>query len=578
MDRNSIETVEHWERALGDPLALDAHIGFLSALELDEQEAFPQSHLDALHALGAFEYLIPITEGGRLDDIEQLIFLGRVVARRDPTTAIAFGVTMLASIPLWLAGNAHQKAELAELLREGRLGCLALTEKEHGSDLLSNESTARHDGQCWRIDGSKWLINNGQHAHTATMLCRVGRPDGASDIALLWLRKGDARCGQWLPHPKIRTHGVRGADISGYQLRGYETSRDALVRGEEPALYTLMKTMQISRVLVAALSLGATDTLTRLAFGFARERRLYGKRALDIPVVRAKLAECHARLLVADLVAQVTSRAVTVLPSELSVLSAIAKYFVPTEAEAVARELAIVLGARHYVRDEQPYGLFQKLLRDNELFSLFDGSTQVNLGLIAGQLRALSDTLIEKLQGGDLDGRHLFAVRPLLRVGEACRGWPTQRQLQLSNCGEDSLLAAFFELSGRLGASENRCAAAIEGLDTTLREWLRTCKHVTSEQRAAHDSMCVMRLAERYIELQSCAWAVLAWHEQKVVGATAPQRLDDAALLVYLAFKLPHLRLDVGDDVYQVLVEALEQRVDGGQMLSLHDVQLCGQH
>ncbi|CAG1018044.1 putative acyl-CoA dehydrogenase fadE25 [Burkholderiaceae bacterium] len=570
MDRCALALGEQWERELGDPDSPHSHVNFHSALELDEAERFPQGHLDALQQLGCFEMLIPAAEGGRLTEPEQLVLLGRLVSRRDLTTAIAFGQTMLGSIPVWLAGTAAQKLHLAGDVRAGRLGCLALTEKAHGSDILANEVTGRPHGDGWRLNGAKWLINNAQLGGSATVLGRIERPGRAPEMALWWLHKPPAGTDGWRAHPKIRTLGIRGADISGFELCEHAAPAHSLLKGEEPALYTVLKTLQISRILCSGFSLGAVDTMFRLAFDFARKRQLYGKRVIDIPVVKARLAQSYARMLAADLTAQIVSRSIAALPGELSVLSAIAKYHVPTQAEHIGRELAVVLGARHYVRGEYPHGIFQKMMRDSQVVSLFDGSTQVNLSLIAGQLRSLGEQLAAAKSTRPTAADEALVER-LVMPHHACAGWPAQQEMRLSNQGSDSVAAAFLRLDVPSGA----CGPAIAALHAHWQQWLRDCEQATRIERLAHDSLRVMDLAQRYVTLHSCASMALAWSFARRRESASP-RLDDDVLIAYLACCLPAAGIEVSDSVNGRLVDAAAALIDTRRLLSLQDVEIAG--
>ncbi|MDF3834844.1 acyl-CoA dehydrogenase family protein [Cupriavidus basilensis] len=576
MDQQAIQFGEALEAALGDPVQAHSAINFHASLELDEQEAFPQAHLDSLRELGCFEQLIPLALGGALAELERTMLMSRLISRRDLTTAIAFGQTMLGSIPIWLAGSPAQQRQAADLLRQGGLACLALTEKEHGSDILSTEFLVRQQGGSLLASGSKWLINNGRRGASLTVLCRVERADGGSALGLLWLRRpqdADSAATTWRSHPKIRTLGIRGADISGFQLHDHPCGADALVCGPEAALFTVLKTLQISRVLCAGFSLGAVDTLFRLTFRFAYGRRLYGKLASDIPMVKAKLARSYAGILVADLVAQIACRAIAANPAELSLLSAVAKCHVPAQCEEIARQLALVLGARHYVRSEYPWGVFQKLMRDSQVVSLFDGSTQVNLSLVATQLRALGAGLRRKLEAG-LGTGHLDQVRPLLWRDESSKGWPAQSQLRLTANGEDSLLAAFFEMQAvrREAAQPPALEQALTALETRLRLWLAACHAALELESLGQDTVRVMQLAEQYVGLHAAACAALAWHLHR--GTLPAYRLDDAVLLEYLAGALPEAGIVVEDAQRQALVDAAAALIEQPRLISLSDVRI----
>ncbi|MCP3018377.1 acyl-CoA dehydrogenase family protein [Cupriavidus basilensis] len=578
MDQQALQFGEALEAALGDPAQANSAINFHASLELDEQETFPQAHLDCLRELGCFEQLIPQALGGGLTELERAMLMSRLISRRDLTTAIAFGQTMLGSIPVWLAGNPEQQRQAADLLRQGSLACLALTEKEHGSDILSTEFRVRQQDAVLLASGSKWLINNGRRGASLTVLCRVERADGGSTLGLLWLRRpqgtdGAAVAPSWRSHPKIRTLGIRGADISGFQLHDHPCDADALICGPEATLFTVLKTLQISRVLCAGFSLGAIDTMFRLTFRFAHGRRLYGKLAADIPMVKAKLARSYAGILVADLVAQIACRAIAANPAELSLLSAVAKCHVPGQCEEIARQLALALGARHYVRSEYPWGVFQKLMRDSQVVSLFDGSTQVNLSLVATQLRALGAGLRRKLEGG-LGTDHLEKVRPLLWRDESSKGWPAQSQLCLSANGEDSLLAAFFEMRAvQRGVSlPPALEHALAALETRLRLWLAACHAALDQESLGQDTVRVMQLAGQYVGLHAAACAALAWHLHR--GALPGYRLDDAVLLEYLDGALPQACIVVTDAQRQALVDAAAALIEQQRLISLLDVRI----
>ena len=66
--------------------------------------------------------------------------------------------------------------------------------------------------------------------------------------------------------------------------------------------------------------------------------------------------------------------------------SSLVKYYVPTVLERAVHDLSVVLGARFYLRSEQPCGMFQKILRDLAIVSVFEGNTVVNLAILSSQL------------------------------------------------------------------------------------------------------------------------------------------------------------------------------------------------
>lgn len=378
------------EMALGDPYTPENLVSFANLMEHDEEEAFPRDAFEKLNREGVARYYVPLDLGGSLFSFEELIHLARVVARRDLTLAIAHGKTLLGAMSVWVAGTVSQKKAMAALILGGDLVALGLTEKDHGGDLLACSLEATKCGRTFRLSGEKWLINNASRCRAIVLFARERDPDSAREIHSLFLAdKERLASGSFEPLPKIRTLGVRGMDVSGLRFRGAVVPLSARVGPPGAALDITLRSMQVTRTVAAALSLGTADTALRTTLDFAVSRSLYGGSLIDIPSVKHVLAECFAELLGCECLAVAAARAIQAAPERMGVLSAVAKYFIPVTVEELVGRLKVVLGARHYLREEHDWGLFQKLLRDVSLIGLFDGSTAVNLNFLTSQLPRL---------------------------------------------------------------------------------------------------------------------------------------------------------------------------------------------
>jgi hypothetical protein len=199
------------------------------------------------------------------------------------------------------------------------------------------------------------------------------------------LAPGSYRC-----LPKVPTHGVRGADISGIAFTGALVPADALVGRPGTGLETVLKALQLTRTVATALSLGAIDHALRLTLGYVSGRELYGHRLISLPHVRRTLGEVAAGLFVAESLTMFTARAVHTLPGELSVYSAAAKAFVPALADELIADCAELLGARAYLDEVYEHGAFQKLQRDHRIVGIFDGNMFVNQSALINQFARLA--------------------------------------------------------------------------------------------------------------------------------------------------------------------------------------------
>ncbi|MEU0954167.1 acyl-CoA dehydrogenase family protein [Streptomyces niveus] len=405
MEHPPYRLAEEFDRFLGDPGDPDEVFSYARCAELDEKEEFPADICDRFQEWGLPGEYVPVEYGGRLHDYEQVLQLVRTVARRDLTCAIGHGKTYLGGVCVWVAGSAEQGTRLAADIMAGVPVALGLTERAHGSDLLANDvrtdnkadkanntdKTASPDGTAdhWVVSGEKWLINNATRGSVLSLLTRTHPDGGPRGFSVLLVDKRELGEDTYRHLPKIPTLGIRGADISGIAFDGARVPRSALVGAEGAGLEIVLKALQLTRTMCAALSLGAGDHGLRLGLDFAEERELYGRRLIDLPQARHLLVGAAADVLLHEAVALVAARAVQSQTAELSVTSAVIKYLLPTGTDQVLADLTGLLGARAFLKDVHADGRFQKVARDHRIVGLFDGNTLVNLNSLVNQFRPL---------------------------------------------------------------------------------------------------------------------------------------------------------------------------------------------
>jgi alkylation response protein AidB-like acyl-CoA dehydrogenase len=400
----AVSTDPLWlEKALGDPFRATDALGFAHALRLDEREEFPEEAASTLDALGLCAMYVPEALGGRLASFEHLAASLCSVARRDLTLAIGHGKTVLGSQPVFLAGDPAIARLVADRVLAGEPIALALTERHAGADLLAcrTEASPRQGG--YALSGEKWLVNNATRASALSVFARTSPREGPRGFSMLFADKGETE-GAHRHLPKIRTHGIRGADISGIRYDDARCTHPPL-GGEGAGLPAVLKTFCITRTLVASLAVGALDTAIRIVLRFARERALFGTTVVGIPHARAVLARAIADLLTCEAASLAGARVLQCAPEQAAFWSSVLKYAVPVTVERAMRDLAVVFGARHYLREGDAAGAFQKIERDVALLGVFDGSTLVNLHAVAlhGRLFARSGGAAGFVESGATD-------------------------------------------------------------------------------------------------------------------------------------------------------------------------------
>jgi alkylation response protein AidB-like acyl-CoA dehydrogenase len=571
------------ELSLGDPFAPGGIFSFANAVALDEQETYPENACRLLDELKFFEFYIPSECGGKLESFEEFVAVMRTVARRDLTVAVAHGKTFLGAVAAWVGGSDEQKHRFAEIIRGGGQLALALTEQSHGSDLLASEVEAEPVAGGYRLRGEKWLINNATRSRALTVFAKTSEKGGPRGFSLLLVDKEEAARESFSYLPKIRTHGVRGADISGIRFDGTFVPAEARVGNEGAGLEVMLKGFQLTRTVIAGLSLGAADTALNVTLDFARARRLYGDTVFAIPHVRMLLCEAFIDMLICECATVAIARSFHVDPEQMGVRSAVAKFFVPTMVEGVIKKLSVILGARQYLRQEHCDGVFQKIYRDNALLSLFDGSTVVNLSAIGSHLSQVA-------RGGDRSQPGDAAERIAL-LASLNRPLPPfdARTATLHGRGRDSLLLG---LEAAIETLSSLHATAGDGGELVAR-LVRQARELTAQLSELHDAVSVglgehgiafnrepemFELAERYCALLAGACCLHLWlHNHEALG-------DFFGRGEWLALALQRLLCREGEEnvrdtetvaYEQNVLEELQRRHEARMLFSIVPLQLA---
>lgn len=381
---------EALERDLGDPCNPDNMMSFKHSIDLDEREEFPEEAVNWLYNWNLHHYYIPTDCGGEFTSFEEFIAFVRVMSRRDLTASITF-TTLFWSYLVWMAGTDEQKQRLARFIKNDHGAmCLAYSERAHGSDLIASDVTATKVPGGYLLNGEKWPINRATISGVTFVLAKTDEAAGARGLSLFMVEKSQLDPAAYYNLPKIKTHGIRGSDMSGIGFKDCFVSDSELLGAEGAGLELALKGFQITRMLCAAFSQGAADTALRTTLKFALSRKLYNKTVFDMPQPRRTLVDAFLDILACDCATIAGARGFHIAPEQFSVWSAVVKYFVPVTLEAMTQNVSVVLGARYYMREAHDFGIFQKVLRDNAIISVFDGSSIVNLHSLILQMRHLA--------------------------------------------------------------------------------------------------------------------------------------------------------------------------------------------
>ncbi|MET8040495.1 acyl-CoA dehydrogenase [Micromonospora sp. NPDC005215] len=545
------------EQRLGCPFDPGAGITLAAGVQADELEAVPTAAFEAVWSAGCHEYLVPVDEGGRLASFESLLGVLRAMSRRDLAISVGLGSTFLAAVPVWVWGRPQQRRRVAELILARAFGTAGISEEAAGSDLLATATTAAPVFDGFVLNGRKWLVGNGRRASFATVLAASEPSFGLflADFAAL-----DGPGVQRLP--KVRTVGLRGHDLSGFEFRDCQLDADATVGNPGRGIEMVSGMLQFTRTMVGGMTLGAADTALRIALRHARGRILYGRPALALPPVRALLAGAFADLLAAEATQLAAARALDVALHRMPLWSAVAKYVVPDFCVDAVSACGEVLSARAYLRENVADGAFQKIARDAAITPVFEGTKLVQLESIRAQLAS----------GARRRGPAEIPLDLLFGFGEPVAAWAPRAPRPSIVYGRAD------EVVDLLDAAVERLAD--DGLAALGRQ-LVAVRDETREalgHQAAHRTHSGYDHARRHALVHAAACCLHLWNERRgVLGGVAADPAWLAVALRRIAQRLG-LPVEPDRDAEDRLVTHLQELDDDDRAFSLVPLRLAPQY
>lgn len=357
-------------RALVDDMLIPAEA------RMDAEDRMPAEVRAAIRAQGLFGISIPEEYGGLGLTMEEEAELMLVLGRAAPAYRAVYALNSGGAAQILLrAGSDAQKARWLPGLAAGDLiACFCLSEPEAGSDAAALRSTARREGEGWRIDGHKRWVTNAPEAGMLMVMARTGG-DGARGISAFAI---DPAAPGIRIRPEQQKMGMRGARTADIVFEDCRVGADALVGTEGEGLKLALAGLDKVRLHLAALCAGLMERLVEEGRRHALARRQFGKPLADQPAVAALLADSAAEALAARCMALELARARDegrLRPAD----AAAAKLFATEAAGRVADRILQVHGGEGYMQG----AAIERLYRDVRLLRILDGTSEIQRMVVA---------------------------------------------------------------------------------------------------------------------------------------------------------------------------------------------------
>ena len=350
-------------------------------------------NLEATRKAGLWGISMPRRFGGLNLPITVFSMLSEIVSAADSGFQNIWSLQSCIDT-LYEFGSPEQQAKYIPRICAGETMSMDLTEPDAGSDLqrVMLKATQDADG-TWRLNGVKRFITNGDSdIHLVLARSEAGTRDGRG-LSMFIYDKRDGGVDVRHIENKLGIHGSPTCELT------YKNAKAELCGSQRLGLIKyVMSLMNGARLGIAAQSVGLEQEAYDQALSYAKDRAQFGKKIIEFPAVYDMLSRMKAKIDGSRSVLYQTSRYVDIYKTledisrerkltpeerqELKKYSRLADAFTPLSkgmssefANQNAYDCVSVHGGSGFIMEYKA----QRLLRDARIFSIYEGTTQLQV-------------------------------------------------------------------------------------------------------------------------------------------------------------------------------------------------------
>nr|WP_221376680.1 acyl-CoA dehydrogenase family protein [Actinoplanes polyasparticus] len=351
-----------------------------NAAEADETGEFPKASYDALRSSDFHAPHIPVEYGGAGADALATAIVIEEVARACGSSSLIPAVNKLGTMPLLIAASEELKQKYLPKVASGEaMFSYCLSEPEAGSDAASMTTKAVRDGDHWVLNGVKRWITNAGVSEYYTVFAVTDPSKRSKGISAFVVEKSDAGVSFGAPEKKL---GIKGSPTREVYFDNVRIPADRMIGDEGTGFATAMKTLDHTRVTIAAQALGIAQGALDFAKGYVKERKQFGKPVADFQGVQFMLADMGMKLEAARQLTYVAAGKSERGDADLTYFGAAAKCFASDAAMEITTDAVQLLGGYGYTRDYP----VERMMRDAKITQIYEGTNQVQRVVMARQL------------------------------------------------------------------------------------------------------------------------------------------------------------------------------------------------
>ncbi|MGH3454453.1 MAG: acyl-CoA dehydrogenase family protein, partial [Nocardioidaceae bacterium] len=264
------------------------------AAEADETGEFPKASYEALRAADFHAPHIPEDYAGAGADALATCLVIEEVARACAASSLIPSVNKLGTLPLLLEASDELKHRyLPPVARGDSMFSYCLSEPEAGSDAVAMKTKAERDGDSYVLNGVKRWITNAGFSDCYTVFAVTDPERRSKGISAFVVEASDEGVSFGAPEKKL---GIKGSPTREVYLDNVRIPADRMIGAEGTGFQTAMRTLDHTRVTIAAQAVGIAQGALDYALGYVKERQQFGQPIAEFQGLQFMLADMGMRI------------------------------------------------------------------------------------------------------------------------------------------------------------------------------------------------------------------------------------------------------------------------------------------
>jgi acyl-CoA dehydrogenase len=343
----------------------------------DEKNEFPLFLLQKAFDAGLMNGDIPEKYGGKGLGLMDTAILTEEISAACPGVATSIFDNSLGMAPLMLSENEPLKEKYLPIIaRQFKRICFATSEPVMGSDVAGMRCRAEKNGDDYILNGTKYWITNAGVADYMAVFATIDPEKQHEGIGAFLVERGCEGISVGNPIPKL---GQRCSNTAGISFKNVRVPKENVIAEPGKGFVLAMKTFSRTRPIIGAFAVGAARSAMEYALDYAKKRRAFGTKLSHFEAIQFKIAEMYQKVETSRLLVWKGAwEADNGIDPTIS--ASISKFYATEAAMEVVHEALQILGGYGYTK------MFpvEKLLRDIRLFSIYEGTSEVQRLIVSG--------------------------------------------------------------------------------------------------------------------------------------------------------------------------------------------------